>query len=157
MKSKTLNIRKSVCDLDDVIGMIQASTEIQEQKAESLEAFSRKTEEFTAEAARIDEDAAAVINQNKENFYNKYNYLKSDAEKSDWEEFWDNAAKWCKEHWESICNVVIVVIIAAAVIGITVITCGGSAVLITLIVGALVGAGGQLISDVVSWAITGKW
>ena len=32
LKLKTLNIRKSVCDLDDVIGMIQASTEIQEQK-----------------------------------------------------------------------------------------------------------------------------
>ena len=109
------------------------------------------------EVIRIDEEVADVINQNKEDFYNKYNYLKPDAEKSDWEAFWDNAAKWCKEHWESICNVVIVVIIAAAVIGITVITCGGSAVLITLIVGALVGAGGQLISDVVSWAITGKW
>ena len=39
LKSKALNIRKTVCDLDDVIGMIQASTEIQEQKAESLEAF----------------------------------------------------------------------------------------------------------------------
>ena len=157
LKSKALNIRKSVCDLDDVIGMVQTSTQIQEQKMESLETIRQKTEEFVEEAVRIDEDAADAINQNKEDFYNKYNYLKPDAEKSDWEEFWDNAAKWCKEHWESICNVVIVVIIAAAVIGITVITCGGSAVLITLIVGALVGAGGQLISDVVSWAITGKW
>ena len=62
LKSKALNIRKTVCDLDDVIGMIQASTEIQEQKAESLEAFRRKTEEFAADAVRIDEDAAAVIN-----------------------------------------------------------------------------------------------
>lgn len=39
LKLKTLNIRKSVCDLDDVIGMIQASTEIQENKTESLENF----------------------------------------------------------------------------------------------------------------------
>ena len=46
-----------MCNLDDVIGMVQTSTQIQEQKAESLEAFSQKTEEFTAEAARIDEDA----------------------------------------------------------------------------------------------------
>ena len=37
LKSKALNIRKSVCDLDDVIGMVQASTQIQEQKMESLE------------------------------------------------------------------------------------------------------------------------
>ena len=39
LKSKALNIRKSICDLDDVIGMIQASTEIQEKKIESLENF----------------------------------------------------------------------------------------------------------------------
>lgn len=37
LKSKALNIRKSVCDLDDVIRMVQASTEIQEKKIESLE------------------------------------------------------------------------------------------------------------------------
>ena len=68
LKLKTLNIRKSVCDLDDVIEMVQASTQIQEQKMESLERIRQKTEEFMAEALRIDEDAAAVINQNKENF-----------------------------------------------------------------------------------------
>ena len=42
LKSKALNIRKSVCDLDDVIGMIQASTQIQEKKIESLENFSKR-------------------------------------------------------------------------------------------------------------------
>ena len=30
---------------------------------------------------RIDEEVADAINQNKEDFYNKYNYLKPDAEK----------------------------------------------------------------------------
>ena len=73
LKSKALNIRKSVCNLDDVIGMVQISTQIQEKKIESLENFSQKTEEFTAEVVRIDEEVAAVINQNKEDFYNKYN------------------------------------------------------------------------------------
>ena len=43
LKSKALKIRKSVCDLDDVIGMIQASTQLQDQKIESLEAFCQKT------------------------------------------------------------------------------------------------------------------
>ena len=92
LKSKALNIRKSICDLDDVIGMIQASTEIQEKKIESLENFSQKTEEFTAEVVRIDEEVAAVINQNKEDFYNKYNYLKPDAEKNFLEICFDSAA-----------------------------------------------------------------
>ena len=126
LKLKAVNIRKSVCNLDDVIGMVQTSTQIQEQKAEALEAFSQKTEEFTAEAARIDEDAAAVIKQNKENFYNKYNYLKPDAEKSDWEEFWDDAAEWCKEHWQEIVTTVGIIVGAALAIA-AVVTTGGAA------------------------------
>ena len=157
LKSKALNIRKSVCDLDDVIGMVQTSTQIQEQKMESLETIRQKTEEFVEEAVRIDEDAADAINQNKEDFYNKYNYLKPDAEKSDWEEFWDDAAEWCKEHWESICNVVFVIVVAAVVVGICVATCGWLPVAVAAFVGVLVGAGGQLISDVIFWAVTGEW
>ena len=45
---------------------------------------------------RIDEEVAAVINQNKEDFYNKYNYLKPDAEKNFLEICFDSAAEWCK-------------------------------------------------------------
>ena len=103
LKLKAVNIRKSVCNLDDVIGMVQTSTQIQEQKAEALEAFSQKTEEFTAEAARIDEDAAAVV------------------------------------------------------VGICVTTCGWLPVAVAAFVGGLVGVGGQLISDVIFWAVTGEW
>ena len=139
LKLKAVNIRKSVCNLDDVIGMVQTSTQIQEQKAESLEAFSQKTEEFTAEAARIDEDAAAVINQNKENFYNKYNYLKPNAEKSDWEEFWDDAAEWCKEHWQEIVTTVGIIVGAALAIA-AVVTTGGAA-LVPLLTALGVAAG----------------
>lgn len=98
-----------------------------------------------------------MINQSKEDFYNKYNYLKPDAEKSGWEEFWDDASEWCREHWESICNIVLVIVIAAVVIGVSVITFGGSAVLLASVVGLFAGAGGQLISDLVSWTVTGKW
>ena len=157
MKSKALNIRRSVCDLDDVLGMVQASTQLQERKSESLDAFCRKTEEFAADVVRTDEDAAALINQSKEDFYNKYNYLKPDAEKSGWEEFWDDASEWCREHWESICYIVLVIVIAAGVIGVSVITFGGSAVLLAFVVGLFAGAAGQLISDLVSWTVTGKW
>ena len=117
-----------MCDLDDVIGMVQASTQIQEQKMESLERIRQKTEEFVEEAVRIDEDAAEVINQNKENFYNKYNYLKPDAEKSDWEEFWDDAAEWCKEHWQEIVTTVGIIVGAALAIAAVVMT-GGAALI----------------------------
>ena len=128
LKSKALNIRKSVCDLDDVIGMVQTSTQIQEQKIESLQAFCQKTEEFTADVVRIDEEAAAVINQNKEDFYNKYNYLRPDAEKNGWETLWDNTAEWCKEHWQEIVTTVGIIVGAALAIAAVVMT-GGAALI----------------------------
>ena len=96
LKSKTLNIRKSVCDLDDVSGMIQASTEIQEKKIESLENF--------------------------KDFYNKYNYLKPDAEKNFLEICFDSAAEWCKEHWKEILIGLSFIVIGALLSWIT----GGS-------------------------------
>ena len=139
LKSKALNIRKTVCDLDDVIGMIQASTEIQEQKAESLEAFRRKTEEFAADAVRIDEDAAAVINQSKEDFYNKYNYLKPDAEKNFLEEWFDNAAEWCAEHWQEIAATAAIIVGAALAVAAVVAT--GGAALVPLLTSLLTAVG----------------
>ena len=157
MKAKALNIRRSVCDLDDVLGMVQASTQLQERKSESLDAFCRKTEEFAADVVRTDEDAAALINQSKEDFYNKYNYLKPDAEKSGWEEFWDDASEWCRDHWESICSVVLVIVATIAIIAVCVVTFGAAAVVAAAVVGAVVGLAGQLLGDVISWSITGEW
>ena len=139
LKSKALNIRKSVCDLDDVIGMVQTSTQIQEKKIESLENFSQKTEEFMAEVVRIDEEAAAVINQKKEDFYNKYNYLKPDAEKNFLEICFDSAAEWCKEHWKEIVTTVGIIIGAA--LAIAAVAATGGAALIPLLTALGVAAG----------------
>ena len=66
LKSRTLNINRSVCDLDDVISSVQASTQLQEQKMDSLETLSRNVENFIADVVRIDDDAAEAINQSKE-------------------------------------------------------------------------------------------
>ena len=139
LKSKALNIRKSVCDLDDVIEMVQTSAQIQDEKMESLETLRRKTEEFVEEVIRIDEEVADAINQNKEDFYNKYNYLKPDAEKSDWEAFWDDAAEWCKEHWQEIVTTVGIIVGAALAIA-AVVTTGGAA-LVPLLTALGVAAG----------------
>ena len=146
LKSKAVNIRKSVCDLDDVIEQVQASTQLQEQKAESLEVFSQKTEEFTAEVVRIDEEAAAVINQSKEDFYNKYNYLKPDAEKNFLEEWFDDAAAWCAEHWQEIVTTAAIIVGAALAIAAVVITGGAALVplLSTLLTAAGVPAGAAM-------------
>ncbi len=51
---------------------------------------------------RIDGDVADVINKSKNDFYEKYEYLKPDIEKSWLEEKVDNACEWCKEHWKEI-------------------------------------------------------
>ena len=153
LKSKALNIRKSVCDLDDVIGMVQTSTQIQEQKIESLQAFCQKTEEFTADVVRIDEEAAAVINQNKEDFYNKYNYLRPDAEKNGWEAFWDNAAEWCKEHWQEIVTTVGIIVGAALAIAAVVMTGGAALVPFLTALGAAAGTAANISLAVAAIAV----
>lgn len=57
----------------------------------------------------IDGDAADAINQSKNDFYDKYEYLKPDCEKSWLEEKWDNACEWCKKHWKAVVTIVIVI------------------------------------------------
>ena len=76
LRTKALVISKSVCDLDDVISSVQASTQTQVRKADSLEDLSRECEEFITDAARIDSDVAELVVQRKEDFYDKYYYLK---------------------------------------------------------------------------------
>ena len=101
LKSRTLNVNKSVCDLDDVIGSIQSSTQLQ------------NVENFITDVVRIDDDAAEVINRNKDEFYDKYSYLKPDCEKNLWEKICDgfaSAVEWCKEHWKLVVTIVLVVL-----------------------------------------------
>lgn len=61
-------------------------------------------EEFVSDVARIDSEVANAINKSKENFYDEYNYLKPECEKSGWEKFKDDCKKfseWCEENWIS--------------------------------------------------------
>ena len=112
LKSRTLNVNKSVCDLDDVIGSIQSSTQLQVQKVDSLETLRQNVENFITDVVRIDDDAAEVINRNKDEFYDKYSYLKPDCEKNLWEKICDgfaSAVEWCKEHWKLVVTIVLVV------------------------------------------------
>ena len=113
LKSKTLNVNKRVCDLNDVISSVQTSTQLREQKLDSLEALSQNVENFISDVVRIDDDAAEAINWNKDEFYDKYYYLKPDCEKNIWEKFCDgfaSAGEWCKEHWKLIVTIVLVAV-----------------------------------------------
>ncbi len=127
LKKKSLQINKSVCNLDDIISSISTSTQTQEQEITSLENLSNNIEQFTSDVNRIDMDVADVINQRKDDFYNEYNYLKPDSEKNGWEKFCDACkavGEWCKEHWKEIFVTVVIVIGAALAIAAVVFTGG---------------------------------
>ena len=129
LRTKTLAISKSVCDLDGVISSVQASTQIQEQKVDSLENLSRECEEFISDVARIDSDVSELVAQRKEEFYDKYYYLKPECEKNGWEKFKDgfiSAGKWCKEHWKQVLTTAAIIVGAALAIA-AVLATGGVA------------------------------
>ena len=101
LKSKVLKIDSSICNVDDVISSIKSSTQTQEDKIDALDNLKKDVNEFVADVVRIDGDVADAINQSKNDFYDKYEYLKPDCEKSWLEEKWDSAREWCKKHWDS--------------------------------------------------------
>ena len=147
LKGKVLSVNASICNLSDVVSSISASVRTQEDKADALETFREENEEFIEEAVRIDEDVADKVNQGKEDFYDKYSYLKPDCEKSRWEKFKEGCkkvAEWCKENWKSIVKIVAAVVILVA-LGIASVLTGG--VLAVILAGAFWGAlAGGLIS-----------
>ena len=122
---KVLTIDNSICNVDDVISSIKSSTQTQGDKIDALDNLKKDVNEFIADVVRIDGDAADAINKSKDDFYDKYEYLKPECEKSGWEKFKDGCKKvgeWCQEHWKAIITVVIV--ITAVVILVTCPACG---------------------------------
>ena len=81
LKSKVLSIDESICDVDDVISSIKSSTKTQEDKIETLENLKQDINDFISDVVRIDGDAADAINKSKDDFYDKYEYLKPECEK----------------------------------------------------------------------------
>ena len=122
LKSKVLSIDESIYDVDDGISSIKSSTQTQEDKLKSLVSLKENISEYISDVVIIDQNAADAINKSKNDFYDKYEYLKPDIEKSWLEEKWDNACEWCKEHWKELVIGAICIVIGAVL---TVLT-GGS-------------------------------
>ncbi len=100
----------------------------------------------------IDEEAAEAINKSKDDFYDKYGYLKPDIEKSWLERVGDSASEWCKEHWKALATIGIVV--AAVVL----IATGVGGIFGAMALGALFGAGiGGLSGGIISAATGGSF
>ena len=156
LKSKVLSIDESICDVDDVISSIKSSTKTQEDKIETLENLKQDINDFISDVVRIDGDAADAINKSKDDFYDKYEYLKPECEKSGWEKFKDGCKKvgeWCQEHWKEILAVVVVItgIVLCFVPGLNWL---GSGILMGALKGAL---SGGLIGGLSSWASGGSF
>ena len=74
------------------------------------------------------------------------------------EEKWDSACEWCKENWQSIVSVFVTIVIVVGIVILSISTFGTAIPVIAVgVVGAIVGVSGQLISDIISCAITGDW
>ena len=131
LKSKVLSIDESICDVDDVISSIKSSTQTQEDKIESLESLKENINEYISDVMIIDQNAADAINKSKNDFYDKYEYLKPDIEKSWLEEKVDNACEWCKEHWKEI--LITVTIVIGAVLAIVAVVASGGLALVPLL------------------------
>ena len=158
LKRKCQRVSVNVCNIEDVINTISASTRTQEEKIETLETFCEDVEEFTRDTVTIDENVAELVNKNKDDFYDKYSYLKPDSEKSIWEKMRDGLKKaweWCKEHWESVVTVIAVIVVAAAIIVASILTFGAAAVGLAALVGAAVGLLGKLIGDTIAFVKRG--
>ena len=156
LKSKVLSIDESICDVDDVISSIKSSTKTQEDKIETLENLKQDINDFISDVVRIDGDAADAINKSKDDFYDKYEYLKPECEKSGWEKFKDGCKKvgeWCKEHWKEILAIAVVItgVVLCFVPGLNWL---GSGILIGSLKGAL---SGGLIGGLSSWASGGSF
>ena len=156
LKSKVLSIDESICDVDDVISSIKSSTKMQEDKIETLENLKQDINDFISDVVRIDGDAAEAINKSKDDFYNKYEYLTPECEKSGWEKFKDGCKKvgeWCQEHWKEILAVV-VVITGIVLCFVPRLNWLGSGILMGALKGAL---SGGLIGGLSSWASGGSF
>lgn len=89
-KTKTLKVNRNICNLDEVTSTIQKTLQIQDDKIVSLDKLNKNSEAFVASTVLIDSNVADIINQSKDDFYNTYDYLKPNCEKSTWEKIKDS-------------------------------------------------------------------
>lgn len=163
LKSKILSADETV-DLDESWNDADSSEQREEIKESSLSLAYDKLDDLLTEIGRIDSAVAELINERKDDFYDEYDYLKPDCEKSDWELFWDDVGgyfeylgEWLAENWESVVCFVVAVVVAAVIIIVCIATFGAAAVAVAALVGMALGLVGQLVSDLICYSITGEW
>lgn len=151
LNKKALKVDNSVCDMTGIISAVQSSTQTQEDKACFIDKVKEANEQFLSDVVSVDDKVSDVVTKNKNDFYEQYNYLKPECEKSGWEKFKDGCKKavdWCKEHWVAVVTVAVVVV-AACIAAV----CGIAIAFIAAIAGIVALA--TCIADVVCMFVTG--
>lgn len=159
ISKKSLQINQSICNLEEVIQSVQASTQTQEEKITSLDKIRQDSEQFKADVIRIDNEVADIINRRKNEFYDTYRYLRPDSERSEWEKFCNGCKKvseWCKEHWvmvTTVLTVIAIAVVAVATFGVAVAAIAAIAGIASLVLCAadaicMVATGGKSLSMV---------
>lgn len=150
IRKSALSVDSTVCNLEEVANSVQITTQTHDDRITALENFKTDSEIFINDAIQTDEDVATEVNKSKEDFYDKYEYLKPDCEKGWLEVALEDAGEWCKEHWKLIVTVVIVVV------AVCLICTGIGGIIGAMAVGALLGAAfGGLLGGCMN-AIAGK-
>lgn len=152
LKSKMISINRSVCNMDEIIQSIQSSSQTQDRKLASLDAFNRNNETFISGVIGIDNGVADVIKQKKDDFYAKFSYLKPEYEKTEWDKFCENLdsiGDWCKRHWKEIAIGLVCIIVGAILTALT-----GGAFAAALLAGLKAAAISALISGAISMCIS---
>lgn len=107
----------------------------EENKKTSLSLAYDKLEKFIRDVSKVDSTVKRKIEERKEAFYKKYQYLKPKCERTRWEKFKDavsTGAKfvkdvfvavgtWCKEHWVELLVGIALIVVGALI---TVFTAG---------------------------------
>lgn len=119
LKNKSQSVNRNICNMDDVISSISASTRIQEEKIDVLNRFGENIERFASDVEKVDSNVAAMIDRGKNDFYDKYHYLKPDYEKNFLEQIGDGlipVGEWCKENWKLVATAALCLAAAAALV-----------------------------------------
>ncbi|MGN0470849.1 MAG: hypothetical protein ACI4GV_08045 [Acutalibacteraceae bacterium] len=144
------------------------SIQRENDKSTALSTAYDKLETFLSNVSEVDKKVSEKIKELKDDFYNKYKYLKPDCEKNFWDKAKDvvkaiwkgicnlandfknfivDVGKWCQEHWKAVVTAVLVIVAVAALIVLACIPGGG--IIASIIAGAAWGAiSGALIGGV---------
>lgn len=160
LKSILQGVSSNSCNLQDTVNNISSSTKTEKDKIKDLKKLNKKIGEFISVTVKKDNSVKEQIEKTKEEFYTKYSYLKPECEKNGLEKVCDglkSAVRWLVDNIKEILVVGLAVLAVVAVVALAIATFGLGAVAIATLVGAAAGLASQLITDIASGFVTGKF